>query len=85
MIDKIHSQIYISESVIQNNEEWAIMLVDQTDKEKLILLDIKNNRLKDYIVGTVGGTWGKISTLKNTPKKWGCFSSNGKRDKCIIF
>mgnify|MGYP002620617003 CR=1 FL=1 len=75
-IKSITNKLYLKETSISENKNYALFLQNEEQKESLVLRDAEKGKLRDYISGYIGGSWGVLHSQKVTT----C-----KANKCAIF
>jgi len=75
-LDCLISEAFISETLIKDNQNQAVILTCQKDKNLIQFKDKNNGKLRDFVFGFIGGTWGELFEEK---------SDSCKGNKCFIF
>jgi len=65
MIKKLYNLFFISETLINANKDYALLLEANEDKGLVKLKDIERGKLRDYVQGFIGGTWGELYEEKH--------------------
>ena len=76
-LDCLISEAFISETLIKDNQNQAVILTCQKDKNLIKFKDKNIGKLRDFVHGFIGGPWGELYEEKNDA----CKGNN----KCEIF
>lgn len=76
-LDCLISQAFLSETLIKDNQNQAVILTSQKDKNLINFKDKSSGQLRDFVHGFIGGPWGELYEEKNVS----CKGNN----KCTIF
>ena len=76
-LDCLMSEAFISETLIKDNQNQAVILTNQKDKNLIKFKDNNTGKLRDFVFGFIGGAWGELYEEKND-------SCKGV-SKCAIF
>lgn len=75
-LDCLISTAYFSETLIKDNQNQAVILTCQKDKNLIEFKDKNTGKLRDFVYGFIGGPWGELYEEKNDACKGG---------KCQVF
>jgi hypothetical protein len=57
-IKNILNSLYLKQSPIKENKNFAIFVQNQEEMERLVLRDKEKGKTREYINGNIGGSWG---------------------------
>lgn len=76
-LDCLISEAFISETLIKDNQNQAVILTSQKDKNLIQFKDVNSGQLRDFVHGFIGGAWGELYEEK--------IDSCKGNNKCLIF
>lgn len=77
IIECLLTETFISETIIKDNGYQAVVLANQKDKKLIKFKDLELGRLREYVQGFIGGSWGELYNQKEI--------KNCKGKKCHIY
>jgi len=75
-IKSINTKLYLRETTISENRNYAMFIESQQDKEKIVFKESDKGKVREHVSGHIGGNWG-ILYETNT--------ASCKGNKCTIF
>jgi hypothetical protein len=75
-INSLYSQLFIDQTVINENRDYAFILESQLEKHLVVFRDAERGKLREFVQGYIGGEWGELYEEK---------SGVCKGNKCVIF
>lgn len=59
-LKQISTKMYLKETLIYDNRNYAIFIQNENEKDHIVFKDGDKSKVKEYIAGYIGGSWGVV-------------------------